>query len=354
MPPDAAASPLSAVADFLAWTDCLLNPAATPGEQREAGQAWCRWGLGLLGIDSQAGVASGESFGEDRYLVSGKAISPLGAARCVWEYRRTAVFLQAMDAALREMFVRFPGETIHVLEAGCGPLAPLALAFAVRYPPERVQFSLLDLHPIALAGAKKIAAELGVSRSIRAYLLADATEVRFAETERPHLIACEVMLRALTREPQVAVTRHLAPQLRPGGAFLPECVAVDACLFDAAKYHRPWDRPGPFDRAAVRAASIVELGPVFRLEAAQAHALPALRENRLAAQAVRIPPHDRHRQPLQLFTRIQVWRDHWLHDFDSSLNLPEEVKYPERLAREGGELHFEYEIATDPGLRVCE
>src|SRR5690606_22092088 len=154
-------------------------------------------------------------------LPSGEAISPQRAALCVREHRRTAVFLQAMDAAIRAARERFPGETLHVVEAGCGPLAPLTLPFALRYAPEEVAFTLIDLHEASLASARRLASELGVEGSIRACRAEDATEVRFAEAEQPHVIACEVLRRALKKEPQVAVTRALAPQLRTGGFFLP-------------------------------------------------------------------------------------------------------------------------------------
>jgi SAM-dependent methyltransferase len=341
----------SAQRDFIDWTECLLDPASTPGEQRQAAQEWCAWGLGELGVDPTGGGAVPADFASNTNLPTGQAISPLGAARCVWEYRRTAVLLRAMDEAIRAALEKFPGETIHVVEAGCGPLAPLALAFALRHAPERVQFTLLDLHPHALAGARRIAERLGAAPSIRAYVAADATRHKFAATERPHVIVCEVLLRALTREPQVAATRQLAPQVRPGGFFLPECIAVRAALFNHGEYTRP--RPEPFDLAAVRAAACVELGPVFQLEAANVDRLQPLGAGRLAAARVSVPPHDAARWPLRLLTRIRVFRGHTLGDFDSSLNLPKAVKYPAAWAERGGTADFFYELSSDPGLRFA-
>ena len=100
---------------FLDWTDCLLDPDATPHAQREAAQAWCHWGLQLLGIDAAnpgAGV-----FSTPTQLSTGTAIAPGRAAQCIWETRRTTVFLQAMAAALREARARFPHEPLHVVEA---------------------------------------------------------------------------------------------------------------------------------------------------------------------------------------------------------------------------------------------
>jgi predicted RNA methylase len=338
---------------FIGWTDCLLDPARTPLEQRQAAQEWCQWGLSFLGIDEHDPARIGDPFFADKRLPTGKAISPLGAARCVREYRRTAVFLQAMAAALRALAERFPHETIHVLEAGCGPLAPLALAFAMRYPSERVQFTLLDLHPTALNGARRLAEELGVVASIRGCLTADAATIQFQTADRPHLIACEVLLRALTKEPQVAVTMNLAPQLRTGGVFLPERINVDAALFSCGRYwaaaRSEADEGLP---AASKSDALAEVGTVFSLDAENIHRLQPCGAGRLQANAIAVPAHHVGRTPLRLFTRIRVFEQHVLTDFESSLNLPERVVYDPELARTGGELRFAYETSATPGLRL--
>ena len=326
------------------WTEQLLEPAGAFDRQRAAAYAWCDWALAALEVNEPLSFAVGTLFSADTGLATGKAISPLAAARCVREHRRTAVFLQAMDAAIREARVRFPGETIRVLEAGCGPLAPLALPFALRYGPDEVTFTLLDLHPLSLEGARKLAKELGVEASLRDCLCVDATQVKFAEASRPHIIACEVLLRALKREPQVAATVNLAPQVRPGGFFLPEKIAVDAGLLDFAKYDR-------LLRGETSGSAAIELGRVFCLEAGRLDTLCRNGETTFAAGAVRVPPHGP-RTPLHLFTRIQVFRDHRLGDFDSSLNLPERVKCPATLGEKGGLAEFFYEISADPGLRL--
>jgi len=335
---------------FRRWTDCLLDPSCTPGEQRNAAHDWCDWGLNLLAMNETEPPARQDSRFADSLLPTGKAISPLGAMRCVREYRRTAVFLQAMDAALRRARERFPGERIHVLEAGCGPLAPLALPFAVRYRPDEVEFTLLDLHPIALDGARRAAEELGVGDSVRAFLAADATAIRFAEADRPHVIACEVLLRALTREPQVAATINLAPQLRRGGIFLPERINVDAGLFDRARWSRALTNSTENGEEAL--PWLQELGTVISLNAYAVNKLQPAGDGRIAATSINVPPHNRDRTSLQLLTRIQVFGEHRLGDFESSLNLPERVNYPAALAAAGGVVDFCYEVSTAPGLRL--
>ncbi len=334
---------------FRRWTECLLDPGRAAGEQREAAHAWCQWGLDLLKVNEHEAAMHTGTFSSHTGLPTGRAISPLSAARCLRDFRRTAVFLQAMDAALRAAFERFPGETIHVLEAGCGPLAPLALPFALRYSPEKVMFTLLELHPAALEAAQRIADELGLLRSIRAFVANEATSVRFAEKERPHVIACEMLQAALTSEPQVAATLNLAPQLRAGGFYLPEQVDVDAVLFDWGAHLRAITKHS--GDAALAAQAITELGNAFSL---QAHALDKLDlrgPGRLAAATIHVPSHDSMRRRPHLFTRISVFREHRLIEFESDVTQPQRVKYPSALAR-GGNVSFTYEVAKEPGLRL--
>ncbi len=331
---------------FRRWTDCLLDPTRIAAEYRAAAHAWCEWALHRLGVDEHHPDLTGAFF-TATHLSVGKAISPLGAARCVREYRRTAVFLQAMAAALRAARERFPGETIWVLEAGCGPLAPLALPLALRYPADEVSFILLDLHPAALEAARTLADDLGVSQSVRNWLVADATTVQLAAHERPHVIGCEVLLSTLRREPQVAATLNLSPQLHPGGFFVPEKISVDAVLFEQSKYQRVAQGEPGSARDAFK-----ELGRVFLLDGSGAEPPVPIAPGRFAAQTIHVPPHDAVRMSLRLCTRIQVFREHALHDFDSSLNLPERVKYPEAFAIRGGSMDFFYEASRNPGLRL--
>lgn len=255
-----------------------------------------------------------------------------------------------MDRALREAFARFPGETIQVMEAGCGPLAPLTLPFALRYPPERLRVTLLDIHRPALDGALRLARELGVERSIGECIQADATELRLRETQRPHVIACELLLRALKSEPQVSVTRNLAPQLRPGGLFLPERIDVRACLFDARSYFRLWG--GEETIATLRSEAIQDLGLAFSLDARYLAKLGDPVAGRFRAGSIFVPPHDPRRVPLGFFTKLHVFEDNVLECMDCSLTLFERLKTSEALASQGGTLDLAYQVSETPGLVV--
>jgi hypothetical protein len=348
--PHAHTAPQTRHPHFLTWIDCLLDPARTPIDHLHASRAWCAWGLDTLGFGPNGNMDRTDAFHTDATLVNGVAISPYAAAMCLREFRRTEVFLQAMDAAIRAARERFPRETIHVVEAGCGPLAPLALSMAARYPADEVTFTLLDFHPVALASAKRLAEALGVEKSIREYLQADATSVKLEDP--PHIIASEVLLRALSKEPQVAATLNLAPQLREGGLFLPECIDVDAALFDSDTYFRPVASDA--ELAAQREASIQELGKVFRLDACALDDLEPHGKSGFVARTVHVPPHDAKKHSFQFFTRICVFGGHMLNDFESSLNQPLPYRLPPEIARDGGDLRFMYEVSNNPGLRLAD
>lgn len=208
------AHPDTAAVKWRAWTDRLLSPGSSPVEQLEACKGWCDWSLASLGYDGAVSPPPGDPFGRDLYLSTGKALSPLAAARCVWEYRRTAVFLQGMQAALARAESLFRENVSMSSKPAAGRLLLCRCFSPFGIPPERVRFTLLDINEVSLEAAGRLIRALGVERSV-VRVAADITQYRFATEERPHLIACEVLLRALKREPQVAATANLSPQLRP-------------------------------------------------------------------------------------------------------------------------------------------
>ncbi len=335
---------------FERWVDTLLSPGSSDSERAAAVRGWHAWAMAVLdGPANGVGAEEYAALDSATRFSTGRAIGPLEAARCVWDYKRTVAFLRAVDRALADALERFPGETVHLVEAGCGPLAPLALPFAVRYPASRVQVTVIDAHGVSLAGVRRLAAELGVEASMRNYVCADAAAYRFAGDERPHVIACEVLQRALADEPQVAVTLNLAPQLRDGGFFVPARIEVRLGLFNAAERFGAARGNGAEREAPTK--GVRELGRVFCQEA---RAVPAKQEGpeRIAANTLEIPRHHPRREPLHFLTRIELHGEHRLEDFDCALNVPEPLVYPAELAERGGRIAFEYRLSETPGLHA--
>lgn len=227
---------------------------------------------------------------KDRHSISGKngiAVAPAIAADCIWQDpERTRQFIRGLNSAIREARSRFHGETIRVIDAGCGPYASLAIAQTGSFSPQEVQFTLLEINEISARTAARTIEVLGLQEYFSQIITADAASYRHAGA-RPHVVVTETMYRALLREPQAAVTANLAPQMEKGGIFVPEEIVLRA-------YMQP--SPGFPERD-----DSTVLGEIFRL---------AKSTNGAAVKAAFVLPepmgmHDN----LYVGTRVQATRD---------------------------------------------
>jgi hypothetical protein len=264
-----------------------------------------------------------------RRLDSGTAIAPLDAARCVQDLARTALFMRGVRAAVADASQRFPGTTVEVLYAGCGPLAPLALPLVADCNPGEVRLTLVDAHERSLRAARQLYARLDALAHVRTFVHADAAGYTVDARWPPHVLLIECMQRALTKEPQVAITRRLAPQLVPGGILVPERITVDACLADLSK---------EFALDASR--------PLLRDRIPLARLLMLSKESHDPSPPVVVEiPDDARRYDLQLLTTIQVYGDMVLGDYDSGITFP--LVIPGAAAARS--IEFRYQDGANPG-----
>lgn len=278
----------------------LFSESAFPGEQLATAHQLFDLLSGIVGYDDTAPTRTEVT---DIFLPTGKAIAFQGAARCLWEYARTSKFLRGVEAALREAQRRFPGQRLRLLEAGCGPFALLALPLACRFEPGEVGFTLLDVHERSLSAARRIVETLGLADYVEGYVRTDAATWRCPEAKRPHVVVSETMQNGLKNEPQLAITRNLAPQRLPGGLFLPEAVALD---FSLLTHHRD-NNEVPISRSHP-VATVFELTP----------------DNPEAALSGRITlptPLPSNAIPV-INTRIRVYGDICLDENECSLTIP--------------------------------
>lgn len=300
---------MSVRAQLLAWLDTLLDESASDAQMRTAVHAWYTWGVGATALPSAL-----------LQLATGEALSPLSAAACFLEPRRTGQFLRGVNAAIAHALSQPDAPAVlHVAEIGCGPLAPLSLPFAAKYA-GRVAITLADAHPEALAHARALADKLGVLGAVRACIAGDACDYRFAADDRPHVLVIECLNNGLRREPQVQLIRHLAPQLTAGGVLIPELIEVRAALCTGTSMVR-------------------ELAPVATLT----------RDGfRLASAPVAVPAHGADSY-LALCTRIRVWREHCLSDHDSTITQPLPVALATRAAQS---IAFAYSSGVRTGFTI--
>jgi hypothetical protein len=307
----------------------LLDPDADFGSQREAAMALFSLLSASIGLDDEN---PGADDVRESPLLAGVAIAPRDAARCVQDFARTRKFLCGMRAAITAARRRFANQTVRVLYAGCGPFAILALPIAHEWAPGEVCFTLLDYHARSLDAARHLACRLGVLDRISAFVQVDASRYRCPQEALPHVLVTETMQRALEKEPQVAVTRHLAPQLMPGGILVPERIELHATLMDRNKEFA-------FDSDTL-ARERIELGCVMTLDT----------DGDRCANAVWPDAVPERMEPF-IRTQIRISGDISLGDYESGLTIPAHLPL-DRRPQPGQQLRFDYRLEPRPGL-VC-
>lgn len=169
-----------------------------------------------------------QDLSDSETIVSGGlALSALDAAVCVDDYLRTARFIKGIYAALQELKKRFPSEKINILYAGCGPYATLITPLLPLLKKEEVKITLLEINEYAVQTVKELLLKLGFETAVAEIICCNALSYQQAASRPLHLLISETMFNALVREPQVAITAHLAPQLKKNGILIPEEISID-------------------------------------------------------------------------------------------------------------------------------
>lgn len=337
-------------------TDVLLSHAEDESRLRSAAAELYALFSSVTGIGDDSNHPEDS---EETRLAGGKAISPKDAARCVLDYGRTSKFLRGVHAAILEARKRFPETTIEILYAGCGPFAPLAVPLAGRFSPSEVQFTLLDASRRSLDAARHVFQSFGLAAFVRDYIQCDAASYRPDAGRAMHIVLAEAMQAALENEPQVAVTMNLAPQLCPGGIFIPQTIAVNACLCDLTREFTSIPAGaggGNHSAAADRGRLRVDLGRVFELDAESCRNLPAAGRgdglaapNRLRDFTVHVPKGAGEGLNVMLLTAVNVFGPILLGEYESGITSP--IILHELGKVEGGaRLEFAYRVGERPGF----
>lgn len=337
-------------------TGRLLSPRATRPEIIQAISRLHQTFAEITGVYANVGQAE---LDRESYLPQGMAVSPYLAAKCLVEVYRTRQYLLAVHAAIQEARRRFPGQSIHVLYAGCGPYATLALPMMTQFPAGSLRFTLLDIHPQSVVAVRKLVETWQLEEYVQAIVQADAITYSAPATYRPHLLVMELLQGALARESQVAATFHLVPQLRPGGLLVPKSVAVDACLAncDAENFATLVRRDADGFPVAHQEAigQRIPLGHLLTLTQAfvkqfQNGMGPGHLPEALPAGTITIPPYPAGWEQFMLVTTINLFGSLVLANYESEVCHPV-ILYALNGVTPGTRLDFSYGLGRNPGFR---
>ncbi len=262
-------------------------------------------------LSAISGIGDDSENGEDdepTILKSGKAISPKDAARCVLDFARTSAFLRGINSAIDTAKKRFPSEKIEILYAGCGPFAPLAIPFGLKFSADEICFTLIDIHAPSIDSAERIFQTLDLKDFIGEFIQTDAALFQAANGKKFHIIITETMQKALEKEPQVAITLNLAKQLRENGIFIPQKILIEACLADFQKEFT-MSSGEKLERRRINLGNIFELSVENSTD-----------ENTLfLPKILEIPSGIKTEMCLMLLTKIEIFDSFRLDDYDSGI-----------------------------------
>lgn len=157
---------------------------------------------------------------EDIQAKGGVAIAPVWVALCIQDLRRTQKFIKGVHQAINTVLAHKVDDTpVEILYAGTGPFATLVLCLLPQYTPQQIQFTLLEINEISFQAVQKVFKQLGFQSFVRHFSQENA--VTYQIQQSPDIIVSETMLRALEREPQVAIMLNLLPQTKPEVIMIP-------------------------------------------------------------------------------------------------------------------------------------
>ena len=322
-------------------TRVILNEGSSKGELQQAAVNYASW------LESINPV---EKFRFDPVqhlnLPSGKAIDPMSAAHCVFDYSRTVQFIKGLYQAVLAARSRFNAAPVHVFYAGTGPYAALILPLTTIFSPDAVQFTLVEAHPVTYEMLLQTIDKLGVRAWLKKTICGDACHIQPADYEPVHVFLTETMHAALAREPQVAITRHFARQLPSDAIFLPEKIRIWAGLSNPALNNSRIFSTDPtqiFDH---------ELGTLMELTSVSAG---NDREDTFPVVTISVPENLRTDYPLlSLYTEITVFGKQIITMGESPLTLPVQIMNFQKTNFAADSIRFQYRIGVDPGFSMVE
>ncbi len=263
----------------------------------------------------------------------GKAICTLWAGLCTGQLLRTQRFCRGLKKAVADKLTQDPGRAVHVVYAGTGPFATLALPVMTQFEPTQLQFTLLEINDQSYSIVKGLLAGLGLEKYVRRTELCDATQWQ-APDEPVDIVISETMNKALIKEPQVYIMLNMAKQLPATVTYIPAEIKVN--IAHVRNYHN----------APVTLAPLCNFDRQCYLEIVQRSAgKPDWVFEPVTYNYTPVAD-----QTLVYATDITVYGDEMLGYNESSLNFTHKIQGP--LPQHPALLQFKYGLNPLPGF-VC-
>lgn len=159
----------------------------------------------------------------------GRAIGILRAALCTNELYRTQRFCRGLYQAVADKLKQNNTRPVHVVYAGTGPFATLALPVIMQFKPSQLQFTLLEINNESYTVLKQLLKTLDIEAFIRSFELCDAITWK-APDEDIDIVLSETMNKALIKEPQVNIMLNMVSQLPAVVTYIPEAISVGLAI----------------------------------------------------------------------------------------------------------------------------
>ncbi len=325
--------------------DCILDEGSTPDALRKALKGFASLCADIGGVRPDP---SFDAWADDALLANGVAINPQAAAHCVLDYQRSVTYLRGVYAAIGKLQQRFCDAPLEILYAGCGPYATLLLPLLVKFSAGELNIHLLDVHQRSLDSVERLLAQLDFSDHSVHRIQADACD--YQHPRELHLVIAETMQKSLEQEPQFAVTANLAPQLLPGGVFIPQKIDITFGLADLQYARKMAQQAGRHDMKNLQrrypVATVLSLSPETAAHQLQNASYRPVTETWELGSTTLVIPHMEGITQLDpaLFTHIVVFEGYCLDDYESEITLP--MKCHDLAPLTGGE---HVKVSYQPG-----
>jgi predicted RNA methylase len=316
--------------------DVLLNQNSYEKELLDASHQLASFFESFSSISTNMQHYEAKEDGEHILLDSGIAISPLDAAICTKEYKRTTLYIRGIFEALQDLMLTFKGQKINLLYAGSGPYATLIIPILHFFDSKKLGITFLDINSISLESVKNIIVGLGLDDYVNEYIQSDATT--YQTTKKTHIIVTETMKAAFYDEPQVSITLNLLPQLISNGIFIPQKVVVGFELA-STKYETK-------DGLLSKIKESKHLCDVINLDTLK----PISKENIICTKECLLTHEVDEKMQGYFSTTIHIYKDNILGENMSSLNMPKKMKFDKKLLK-GDCISFDYEFIKEPRIK---